>query len=315
VTCDNPGVRHHGSRIRNVLVVVLVAYAIGVTALLLGGRDAVSQVSPSATDGRHPSLSPIGSQTLTPTDSPSRSPSPSPAEPTASPTPILVPTFADEFDGDELDGDKWETEGEWGCCGLSAEADHREGDNVDVRDGILRLRARRHETGSEKSWQGALITTRELFSQRYGVFQARMRWTKGSGLWPAFWLLEADETGRRPEIDIAEDYPDTKNPGSVSEYLAVNHYRDGGDSLKVEKLTIDTEIDLTADWHVYELEWRKSDLIVRFDGREVGRFTSPPPSTRMFLVLDMVVGSPLGRSDDSTPSPAYLEVDWVRVFK
>lgn len=184
-----------------------------------------------------------------------------------------------------------------------------------VGGGILQLRAQRGPTRSGRKWQSALITTRGLFSQRYGVFQARMRWTKGSGLWPAFWLLEANATGPRPELDLVEDYPQTKDPGNVSEYVVVNHYRDAGGALRIDSLTIDAQVDLTADYHIYEVEWRPSQIIVRLDGQEVGRLTSPPPSKPMFLVLDMVVGSPLGPSDDSTPSPASLDVDWVRVLK
>jgi beta-glucanase (GH16 family) len=315
-TCDNHAMTRR-RRTLNLLAIVLAGCVVAAGVSILAGPEAISRVTPSASDRGQPTGAATGSPTASGLSSTAPSPSPPTAEPTQEPTasPSRPTTFADEFDGDELDTAKWETEGEWGCCGLSAESDHRSGNGVKVDDGILTLRAHRHRTGSGKSWESALVTTRGLFSQRYGVFQARMRWTKGSGLWPAFWLLEADETGRRPEVDIAEDYPDDDHPGSVSEYIAVNHYRDGGDSLKVEKLTIDTEADLTADWHVYELEWRPSDLIVRFDGREVGRFTSPSPSTPMFLILDMVVGSPLGRSDDSTPSPAFLEVDWVRVYE
>ncbi len=276
---------------------------------VLAGSQAASLVRPSGSGS--------GSSIVSAPASPLVSDPPSlhPATPQPTPSPSLVTTFADDFDGNRLDKSRWETFGEWGCCGLGTESDTRSGKTVIVGDGILRLGAERGTTGSGRPWQSALVTTRGLFSQRYGVFQARMRWTKGSGLWPAFWLLEADETGPRPEIDIMEDYPQTKDPGSLSEYLTVNHYRDAGGALQLDKLTIDAEVNLTADWHVYELEWRPSSLIARFDGKEVGRFTSPPPSTPMFLVLDMVVGSPLAHSDDSTPSPAFLDVDWIRVSK
>lgn len=301
--------RHHLPRIRSLLIVVLAGCIVVLGVSVIAGSQAASLISPSASASRSPTASAHAS--LPASDRPSILP----ATPQPTPSPNLVTTFEDDFDGNRLDKSRWETAGEWGCCGLGTESDTRAAKTVIVADGILRLKAQRGDTGSGKGWQAALVTTRGLFSQRYGVFQARMRWTKGSGLWPAFWLLEADETGPRPEVDIMEDYPETKHPGSLSEYLAVNHYRDGPGPLHLDKLTIDTQVDLTADWHVYEIEWRPSSLVARFDGKEVGRFTSPPPETAMFLVLDMVVGSPLGHSDDSTPDPAYLDVDWVRVSK
>jgi beta-glucanase (GH16 family) len=295
-------------RTRTALAVLLAGF-IALAVFVFAGRQAVSRVSPSGSEGEHRTAPPTASHSA----STSGRPSPSTVQPTA--TPRLITTFADDFDGNQLDKTRWETDGEWGCCGLSTESDHLAGKTVTVSDGILHLRAQRGPTKSGRKWQSALVTTRGLFSQRYGVFQARMRWTKGSGLWPAFWLLEADATGPRPELDLVEDYPQTKDPGSVSEYVVVNHYRDRGGTLRIDKLTIDAQVDLTADYHVYEVEWRPSQLIVRLDGEEVGRLTSPPPSKPMFLVLDMVVGSPLGHSDDSTPSPASLDVDWVRVSK
>jgi len=222
-------------------------------------------------------------------------------------------TLFDDFDGTAVDGTKWEYNDEWGCCGLSSESDLMDGAGVSVANGVMTLTAERGSTPSGRAWRSAVISTKGHFSQRYGVFQARMKWTKGNGLWAAFWLLQADADGRRPEIDILEAYPDTKKPGAVAEYNAVNHYRDSGGTMRNESLTIKPGMDLSLDWHTYELEWRPTFMVIRFDGSEVGRFTSNIPSVPMFIVLDLVVGSHTSGSDDSTPSPASLSVDWVKV--
>ena len=38
-------------------------------------------------------------------------------------------------------------------------------------------------------YTSGMLSQRGRFSQQYGYFEARMRWTRGTGIWPAFWLL------------------------------------------------------------------------------------------------------------------------------
>ncbi len=42
------------------------------------------------------------------------------------------------------------------------------------------------------NFQSAAITTHSRFTQVYGYFEMRGRWTSGRGLWPAFWLYGQD---------------------------------------------------------------------------------------------------------------------------
>jgi beta-glucanase (GH16 family) len=226
-------------------------------------------------------------------------------------------TFWDDFGGSAPDSSKWSFDGEWGCCGLSKESDLMNGGGVSVANGIMTLSASRGSTPSGRAWRSSEIATKGHFSQLYGNFQARMRWTKGDGLWPAFWLLQSNASGRRPELDVMEAYPNTSNwPGKsapwpgVSRYQFTNHYDSVGGH---QGITIEPGADLTAGWHVYEMEWRPNLLIARFDGREVGRMTNNAPSVPMFMILDMVVGNWSQLSTSSTPDVAHLQVDWVRV--
>lgn len=239
-----------------------------------------------------------------------------PAPSVPSPTGRTV-TFWDDFDGSAPDPSKWSYDNEWGCCGLSKESDLMNGDGVSVANGVITLAASRGSTPSGRAWRSSETATKGHFSQLYGNFQARMRWTKGDGLWPAFWLLQSNASGRRPELDIMEAYPNTTFwPGTTrawpgaSRYQFTNHYDATGGQ---QGLTIEPGVDLTAGWHVYEMEWRPNVLIARFDGVEVGRFTSNVPSVPMFMILDMVVGNWSQLSTANTPDVANLQVDWVRV--
>jgi len=80
-------------------------------------------------------------------------------------------------------------------------------ENVEVKDGML------HITAAKESYLGASYTsgrilTKEIYDQKYGRFEARIKLPWGKGLWPAFWLLGSDiDTVGWPncgEIDIME---------------------------------------------------------------------------------------------------------------
>lgn len=228
------------------------------------------------------------------------------------PPPAATYTFEDNF----VDGSKWAFDSEWGSGGLSTESDLMNGGNVTVANGIIALRVARGATPSGRPWQSAERATKGTFSQLYGIFQARIRYPKGQGFWPAFWLLDATSSGRRPELDIVEAYPfgDTSSRGGgPTQFAMTNHYRDSAGVMQARTLWCKPGIDLTLDFHVFELEWRKDVLISRLDGREMGRLTGNVPAVPMFMILNHVVGGWAGASDSSSPSPADMLVDWVRV--
>jgi len=80
-------------------------------------------------------------------------------------------------------------------------------ENVTVENGYLLITAKKEEYQGS-SYTSARLTTKGLFEQAYGRFEARIRLPYGQGMWPAFWLLGADseEVGWPDcgEIDIME---------------------------------------------------------------------------------------------------------------
>ena len=117
-------------------------------------------------------------------------------------------TFDETFEGTSLDQEVWAME--------SGAPRHitssRWPENVQVRDGLLRLLTRKESRGG-KEWTTGNIWTR-TFKQQYGYFEARMKIGSASGLNNAFWLMT---TNKRTdpmhfEIDIAEaKYPFRNN--------------------------------------------------------------------------------------------------------
>jgi beta-glucanase (GH16 family) len=99
--------------------------------------------------------------------------------------------FADEFDGDKVDTNKWE------CV--------RNPSLAFIEDGKLHIR-------TDWNKKGDALETSSLWSNEgwtYGYFESRLRFTKNSGWWAAFWLCT--RSCGNPfkdgfEIDIFEDY-------------------------------------------------------------------------------------------------------------
>ena len=101
-------------------------------------------------------------------------------------------TFADEFDGKELDRKTWVTK--W--PNYWDKRTHFSDDNAFLRDGKLVLRYEkkkgRHNDepdGKETDYQCGYTSTFGTFTQLYGYFEARMKLPRAPGLWPAFWTM------------------------------------------------------------------------------------------------------------------------------
>jgi beta-glucanase (GH16 family) len=156
---------------------------------------------------------------------------------------------------------------------------------------------------------GALITY--PYSQRYGYFEARMKLAKGRGLWPAFWLLPAD--GRwPPEIDVMENLGQ-----DIFSYYVTMHYVVGGKHIFTPKKV--STPDLSADFHLYGVDWGPQWVRYYFDRRLVHEAPTPPDWRQPFYILvNLAVGGPkswAGAPDASTKFPAEIEVDYVKAWQ
>lgn len=113
------------------------------------------------------------------------------------------------------------------------------------------------------------IDTKGKVEFTYGRAEARMKLPKGTGLWPAFWLLG---TGRWPEtgeIDIME------NVGEA-DWTSVALHGPGysGETPLVNKVYFPSQND-AASWHVYSVDWSSAGFIFMVDGVIMYRATRP----------------------------------------
>jgi len=142
-----------------------------------------------------------------------------------------------------------------------------------------------------------------------GFIEARIKYPRGTGYWPAFWLL-VDGSGPRNEIDILEAYPNpTKWPFPNRHEMNTHSVVNGTDT--VVNNVHDAGIDLTTGFHVFGLERRNGTIRAYLDGvlwKE--QFNAPLGS--MAILLDLKAGSFHSCTDSTTPNGDMI-VEWIRM--
>lgn len=220
----------------------------------------------------------------------------------------------------------------------------RDPDNAFVQGGRLHVRALK-ESRDGFGYTSARLRTRRkdgtnLFSQAYGRFEFRAKLPTGQGIWPALWLLpEGSDYGgwaASGEIDVLE--AKGQEPKRIQGAL---HF---GGRWPANTFTVGEHFfaeGTIADFHVYALEWNPGVIHWEVDGKRYATMDSwwstsradgkggvrpgaesdlnpwPAPFDKPFqIVVNVAVGGKfLGNPDGTTPFPAVMELDWVRVWQ
>ena len=237
--------------------------------------------------------------------------------------------WSDEFSGPRgslPNSRKWtiETGYGWGDGELQSYTRRPANVSLDGR-GHLEITARRQRftgrDGRTANYTSARINTRAKLEFAYGRVEARIRVPRGRGLLPAFWALGAnlEVVGwpRAGEIDVVEVYD--REPSTV--HGTLHGPRRGHRDYALES-TRPAGAPLASGFHVYGISWAPGRIVFRFDGEvyAVRTRSDLPPGSRwsferpFFLLFTLAVGPRwLGPPDSTTPWPATMLVDWVRV--
>lgn len=221
----------------------------------------------------------------------------------------------------------------------------RDPSNARVQDGMLHVRAIK-ESLLGCGYTSARLKTRKrdgnpLFCQRYGKFEFRAKLPTGKGVWPALWMLPQDDKyggwAASGEIDVLEARGQEPN-----KILGTIHF--GGKwptNAHASHEHVFPAGGTIADFHVYGVEWEPGEIRWSVDDREYARQSFwwssskadgskgarpageadlnpwPAPFDQPFyLIMNLAVGGQfLGNPDRSTPFPAEMLVDYVRVYE
>lgn len=261
------------------------------------------------------------------------------------------PVWADEFDGARgapIDAKKWtyETgilhvndEVEYYCAPAMQTGGCQPSNPNAYLDGkghlvIQAIRLNASAEPNSGSWTSARLVTNGLKTFQYGRVEARMSLPIGPGVWPAFWALGNDiGTVGWPtcgEQDYMENVPATVPSGNslgpdvIASTLHANSpkgsYNLGG-KLKFESG------DVTG-MHAYGAIWSPGMIQFYVDDPKKVFFVGTASDMKdgqawafehpYFLLLNLAMGgkgSWPGQVDATTPSPAVMTVDYVRIYK
>jgi beta-glucanase (GH16 family) len=245
---------------------------------------------------------------------------------------VLV--WEDEFEGDELDVEKWNIE-EWptGAFNEEEQAYTDATDNIYLNNGLLHIRALRETYDPDGNGEAdALYTSGRITSKHKGDWQyakveALAKVPVGDGTWPAIWMLPTENIyGDWPssgEIDIMEYVGKETNLQfdifkAHSSLHNSNYFQDLSNSGQTSSLNVNG----VHEFHLYSMIWSKNIIIFYVDGEEVliynnldSGFEQWPFDQHFFLVLNLAIGGTWGGTVEPEIFPVEFEIDYVRVFQ
>jgi hypothetical protein len=225
--------------------------------------------------------------------------------------------FSDEFNGDTIDLTKWETLAPYSQPHLNDEIECYSPESVIVKDGFCILRAEKAPTscGEKYPWRSGAITSRATFTHAY--YEARIKVPQGAGLWPAFWTTSSKRWP--PEWDFFEIQ---NMVGTLYQYMHPTKDAKltwvkgamGSDSVYTAGEGMPNPYD---GFVVYGAEVTPKGITMWINGRmsaqwEVSTDTTDP----MWVNCELAIGGKwAGSPDDTTPHPADMVIDYIRVYQ
>jgi hypothetical protein len=229
-------------------------------------------------------------------------------------------TFEDDFDAMHLDTSKWMTGYYWGkalmndAYALAGEKQFFQDGNIELRDSVARINTRL-EAIKGKVWdtsQGfitqpfeytsGLISTGQSFRQKYGKFEAKVRYNQSYPLLNAFWMVGEKML---PQIDVVKSA--FKNGKSVECGI---HVEDVGNKA-VHQMRKVSGAKFNNNFYIYTLEWSPEAIIWKINGQEVHREIKHIPNEAMYLAFCTIL--PENPADKDLPG--LMEIDWIRCYQ
>ncbi|WP_223648840.1 glycoside hydrolase family 16 protein [Hymenobacter psoromatis] len=231
--------------------------------------------------------------------------------------------WSDEFDATSLDATKWtpEVQDVWFNNELEATTNSRT--NVNVVNGLLNITAVQ-ENYHGRTYTSARINTKGKKEFTFGRLDVRAKVPKGKGIWPAIWMLGANDSQVSwpacGEIDIME----LKGSSPTVAYTTM-HFGNtvATHQYKGSPYTLPTGAspDFSGDFHLYSAVRSQNQIDFYVDGTKYFTFTSGdaapyPFNNPFYVILNVAVGGDFdGNPDASTTFPQTMQVDYVKFLQ
>lgn len=183
--------------------------------------------------------------------------------------------FCDEFDGDRVNTDKWNTPAQNGV----RKGGYWSMDQCRVEDGNLIIKTEYKKDGEYGSgWYTGSLLSVGTFEHAFGYYECRCILPKGQGLWSAFWINcsgtgKVNGTGELgSEIDVFESpfgYMKGKDSWKVTSNI---HYNGYSLQTRYQNVVISAlDNDPYENYNTYGVLWTPEEYVFYVNGHEVGR--------------------------------------------
>ncbi|MES2309687.1 MAG: family 16 glycosylhydrolase [Verrucomicrobiota bacterium] len=225
-------------------------------------------------------------------------------------------TFRDEFNGTELDQTKWR------FPFTLYRGNTMDPQDTVVGNGTMKLNAR-YQDGT---LYGSYIQTRDLFQQKYGYYEARIKTHKNQGIHSCFWIqsptygqIKDDLVFSGAEVDIMEFFGTGRSDGGLAQNIYYNSGADlTGTAVKIlatnSGATVDRTISPSTQFHVYGVEWSPAGYQFYVDGKKSIFVASGISGRDEYLILSLYSSDWERPRLNTAALPDNIEVDYVRAF-
>jgi len=169
-------------------------------------------------------------------------------------------------------------------------------------------------TAAPYGYVSGMLTTKDSFTfTPPALIEMYAKIPKGKAIWPAFWTMPSNESWP-PELDIME-----YNGAQNAKLNLAAWYGTGGATSPHLSSNIDRGLgDLSLAYHKWGAALWEDGITFYIDDVEVYTLPNAPGSnfgllSHYLLITLSVGGNFVDAPDGTTPSPADLLVDWVRV--
>jgi uncharacterized protein (TIGR03437 family) len=247
----------------------------------------------------------------------------------AAQTPPGTLVYFDEFNGAALDSAMWRV-----ASGPGDPTQQTQGYYTpaacQVHDGSLHL-----VTGNQpikgadgKTYPYTSCRIDSNFSFLYGHVEFRAQLPAGKGYWPALSIrTDSSKSPQNGEIDVIEG----RGSNTQGVYSTIRYWSQGtqlgsacGVAGSVPQGNCTSGIagippaatDLSAGYHVYAIDWSPAQVVWSLDSKPYFTTAAIQNHIAQAVTIDLAVGGTLdGATDQTTPFPAELAIDYVRVYQ
>jgi beta-glucanase (GH16 family) len=228
--------------------------------------------------------------------------------------------WRDEFDGDRIAPSKWTPcergRSDWNDTMTSDPRCFHVGEGVLKLIGIVSP----DTTKAPSAFLTGGITSKGKFEFRHGKVEVRARFKAARGAWPALWMLGSKgQWPKNGEIDLMEHLNfDGKVYQTIHSYYANEIDKSHKNPPKGTTAPISRE-----EWNTYGAEWDSEKIVFTVNGKPTMTYPKVPEKGAgqwpfdqpFYLIFSMQIGGNWVGKADPKDYPAYMEIDWVRVYR